>query len=73
MPRPSNTDQRRAQIIQALLEVMSERGYDGASMQDIEEATGLNKQSLYRRWGGFRETGDPLGDRHDERQLEGHD
>ncbi len=29
-------------------------GYDGASMQDIEKATGLNKQSLYRQWGDKR-------------------
>ncbi|MFK7940189.1 MAG: TetR/AcrR family transcriptional regulator [Roseovarius sp.] len=29
-------------------------GYDGASMSDIEQATGLNKQSLYRQWGDKR-------------------
>lgn len=30
------------------------RGYDGCSVQDLEEATGLNKQSLYRVWGDKR-------------------
>ncbi len=30
------------------------QGFDGASMSDIEEATGLNKQSLYRQWGDKR-------------------
>lgn len=31
-----------------LLEVFWSKGYDGASMADIERATRLNKQSLYR-------------------------
>lgn len=32
----------------AVMGVFWRKGYDGASMQDIEAATGLNKQSLYR-------------------------
>lgn len=42
---------REFEIGEALDGVMSvfwRQGYDGASMQDIEAATGLNKQSLYR-------------------------
>jgi TetR/AcrR family transcriptional repressor of bet genes len=33
--RPSNRQQRRQQIVDALLSVMAERGYDGASVQAI--------------------------------------
>ncbi len=35
MPRPSNTTERRRQIVDALLAVMATRGYDGASIADI--------------------------------------
>jgi len=41
MPRPSNTDQRRAQITAALLKVMARRGYAGASVADIARAARL--------------------------------
>lgn len=41
MPRPSNTEIRRAQIVQALLKVMAAKGYEKASVQTIAEAAGL--------------------------------
>lgn len=41
MPRPSNTAQRRQQIVSAFLSVVAERGYDGASINAIAEAAGL--------------------------------
>jgi TetR/AcrR family transcriptional repressor of bet genes len=41
VPRPSNTDERRAQITRALVKVMSRRGYDGASIADIASAARL--------------------------------
>jgi TetR/AcrR family transcriptional repressor of bet genes len=41
MGRPSNTSQRRSEIVQALLEVMAKTGYDGASIGSIAEAAGL--------------------------------
>jgi TetR/AcrR family transcriptional regulator, transcriptional repressor of bet genes len=41
MARPSNTDERREQITQALVKVMSRRGYDGASIGDIAKAARL--------------------------------
>jgi TetR/AcrR family transcriptional repressor of bet genes len=41
MPRPSNTDERRAQITAALVRVMARRGYDGASVVDIAKAARL--------------------------------
>jgi TetR/AcrR family transcriptional repressor of bet genes len=41
MGRPSNTKQRKQEIIQALLKVMSEQGYEKASIQAIAEQAGL--------------------------------
>ncbi|MEO0474480.1 MAG: TetR/AcrR family transcriptional regulator [Planctomycetota bacterium] len=41
MARPSNTDERRAQITSALIRVMARRGYDGASTALIAEEAGL--------------------------------
>ncbi|XXX73151.1 TetR family transcriptional regulator [Sorangium sp. So ce134] len=38
MPRPSNTAERRTQIARALLEVMAERGYEGASIGAVAAA-----------------------------------
>lgn len=39
--RPSNTRERRQQIVEALLAVMGERGYGGASIQAIARRAGL--------------------------------
>ena len=36
------------EALDGVMGVFWRQGYDGASMQDIEAATGLNKQSLYR-------------------------
>src|SRR5260221_6015210 len=41
MPRPSNTEERQAQITGALMKVMAKRGYDGASIADIAKAAHL--------------------------------
>jgi len=41
MARPSNTDERREQITQAMVKVMARRGYDGASIGDIARAARL--------------------------------
>jgi len=41
MGRPSNTAERRAQIVSGMLQVMAERGYEGASVVAIAEAAGL--------------------------------
>jgi TetR/AcrR family transcriptional repressor of bet genes len=41
MPRPSNTDERRAQITAALVKVMARRGYDGAAIADVARAARL--------------------------------
>ncbi len=41
MGRPSNTEERRQQIVAGLLQVMAERGYEGASVAAIAKAAGL--------------------------------
>ncbi|AKJ01890.1 TetR family transcriptional regulator [Archangium gephyra] len=42
MARPSNTEERRQQIVQGLLRVMAERGYERASITEIAKAAGLS-------------------------------
>src|SRR5262245_52255763 len=41
MPRPSNTEKRRAQISRALVKVMAKHGYGGASIAGIAKAARL--------------------------------
>jgi TetR/AcrR family transcriptional repressor of bet genes len=40
--RPSNTEERRAQIVNGLLSVMNRTGYEGATIQAIGKAAGLS-------------------------------
>ena len=42
MGRPSNTEERRQQIVAGLLRVMSERGYERASVAEIAKAASLS-------------------------------
>ncbi|HEY3451320.1 MAG TPA: TetR/AcrR family transcriptional regulator [Myxococcales bacterium] len=41
MGRPSNTDERRLQILTAMIRVMARRGYDGAAIGEIAKAAHL--------------------------------
>lgn len=41
MSRSTNTDVRRAQIVDALVHVMARQGYDGASIADVARRAGL--------------------------------
>jgi TetR/AcrR family transcriptional repressor of bet genes len=43
MPRPRNTDQRRAQIVSGFMRIMAERGYDGTSVAEAARAAGLTQ------------------------------
>jgi len=45
----------RAEIIQAAAQIFREKGYHGASMQDIADAVGLQKASLYHHVTGKQE------------------
>ena len=42
MARPSNTGERRQQIVEGLLRAMAERGYERASIAEIAKAAGLS-------------------------------
>jgi TetR/AcrR family transcriptional repressor of bet genes len=55
MARPSNTDERRAQITRGLIEVMSKRGYDGASIADIAKAARLTPGLVHYHFENKRE------------------
>lgn len=52
MARPRSFEPDTAR--KALMNLFWEKGYDGASMQDVEAATALKKQSLYRLFGDKR-------------------
>ena len=41
MGRPSNKPERRAEIVQAMMQVMAVKGYEGASIQAIAKQAGL--------------------------------
>jgi TetR/AcrR family transcriptional repressor of bet genes len=47
MARPSNRDERRAQIADTFVTVMAERGYDGASIQEIAARAGIASGILH--------------------------
>jgi TetR/AcrR family transcriptional repressor of bet genes len=55
MARPSNTDERRAQITRGLIEVMSRRGFDGASIADIARAARLTPGLVHYHFENKRE------------------
>jgi len=46
-PRPDVSEQRTAQIIEAAIAVFSEKGFDGATMDDIAGRIGINKATIY--------------------------
>lgn len=58
-PRPRTTrlpkEQRRRQLLQVALIVFSERGYHGASMEEIADAAGVSKPVLYQHFPGKHE------------------
>jgi TetR/AcrR family transcriptional regulator, transcriptional repressor of bet genes len=55
MPRPSNREQRRAQIVDGLRVVMAERGYDGASIAAIARQAGLASGLVHYHFGSKEE------------------
>lgn len=46
-PRPDVTEMRTAQIIEAATQVFAEKGFEGATMDDIAAAVGINKATIY--------------------------
>lgn len=55
MPRPSNTEARRAQIVAAMLRVVAERGYERATVKDIADAAGLSPGLLHYHFASKQE------------------
>ncbi len=55
VPRPSNTEERRAQIVDGLLIVMADRGYAGASVNAIAKAAKLTPGLLHYHFQNKRE------------------
>lgn len=48
--RPQKVDDQA--LMEGLMAVLREKGFDGASLNDMAEATGLKKASLYHRFPG---------------------
>ncbi len=48
--RPQKVDD--LEILQALMSVLRSKGYDGASLNELADASGLKKASLYHRYPG---------------------
>ncbi len=46
-PRPNAAERRTAQIIQAATAAFAEKGFDGATMEDIADRAGINKATIY--------------------------
>lgn len=46
-PKPNVTTMRTAQIVEAATLVFAGKGFDGATMDDIADAVGINKATIY--------------------------
>lgn len=55
MARPSNTDARREEIVNGLLQVMAKEGYERASVVEIARAAGLTPGLVHYHFGSKRE------------------
>src|SRR5579883_1828399 len=53
MPRPISFDKHK--VLDAATDLIWARGYDAASLSDLEAATGLSKSSLYNSFGSKRD------------------
>ncbi len=47
-PSPSPADQRSAEILASVRQAFVEKGFDGASMQDLARAAGMSVGNFYR-------------------------
>lgn len=55
MARPTNTEERRAEIVAGMRKVMARRGYQGASVAAIARAAGLAPGLVHYHFGDKRE------------------
>ena len=51
--RPTKVDQE--ELMEGLMSVFTKKGYDGASLNDLAESSGLKKASLYHRFPGGKQ------------------
>ncbi|MCG6499560.1 TetR/AcrR family transcriptional regulator [Kitasatospora sp. A2-31] len=52
-PRPGGRSARvRAEVVTATLAEVTEKGYDGLTVDAVATRSGVHKATLYRRWGG---------------------
>ncbi|MER6299689.1 TetR/AcrR family transcriptional regulator [Kitasatospora sp. NPDC001539] len=52
-PRPGGRTARvRADVVAATLAEVTEKGYDGLTVEAVATRAGVHKATLYRRWGG---------------------
>lgn len=52
-PRPGGRSARvRADVVAATLAEVTEKGYDGLTVEAVATRSGVHKATLYRRWGG---------------------
>ncbi|MFJ9609129.1 TetR/AcrR family transcriptional regulator [Kitasatospora sp. NPDC101176] len=52
-PRPGGRSARvRAEVVAATLAEVTEKGYDGLTVEAVAARSGVHKATLYRRWGG---------------------
>jgi len=50
-PRPGGRSARvRTAVLQATLELLAERGYDGAELPEVARRAGVHPTTVYRRW-----------------------
>jgi AcrR family transcriptional regulator len=62
-------DERRAQLLDATLKLLSERGYESVSMEGIARAAGVTKPVVYDLFGSLAELLEALLEREEERAL----
>ncbi|MFJ7276562.1 TetR/AcrR family transcriptional regulator [Kitasatospora sp. NPDC098663] len=52
-PRPGGRSTRvREEVVAATLAEVTEKGYDGLTVEAVASRSGVHKATLYRRWGG---------------------
>ncbi|MCA9647482.1 MAG: TetR family transcriptional regulator [Polyangiaceae bacterium] len=55
MGRPSNSEERRGQIVEAFARVLAERGYEGATISEIARAAELRSGLIHYHFGSKHE------------------
>jgi TetR/AcrR family transcriptional repressor of nem operon len=67
MPRHREFDEQ--EVLDAVMNTFWAQGYEGTSIQDLEDATGLTRTSLYNAYGNKRELFDTILDRYRQEVL----